>query len=276
MGTFIISEQKIGLTTVNPNGGQMETQLTKLMTGLNQEKSSVLLAKFSDFETIAEKWKAEAVQIVVTDESQTKEMERAREGRLILKDKRTSIERTRKMLKEESLRTGQAIDKIAKYLTSLIEPIEEYLEKQEKFVEFKRAAELKEKLEKERIEREAAEAKAKAEKDAAEAAERERIRKENEALRAEQEKLRKEKAEADRKAAEEKRAADEKLRQERMKTEVAERARLKAEDDARMARERVRIVQTSKNEQISSLRKENIELKKSITCPNCGHKFNQE
>ena len=48
----------------------------------------------------------------------------AREGRLFLAQKRIDVEKARKALKEQSLRKGQAIDAIAKFLTSLIEPTE--------------------------------------------------------------------------------------------------------------------------------------------------------
>jgi len=52
---------------------------------------------------------------------------------------RIEIEKTRKALKEQSLRKGQAIDSIAKYLTSLVSPIEEYLKQQEDFAEIQAA-----------------------------------------------------------------------------------------------------------------------------------------
>lgn len=252
-----------------------ESQLLRLIidTGLETVKADTLLVKFDNFEQIARKWEAEAKSIIVTDETQVSLMERAREGRLILKDKRVSIEKTRKALKEESLREGQAIDKIARYLKDLIEPIENYLEEQERFVELKQAREAAEKAERERIEREAAEAKVEAARKAEEAAERERLNIEIEVMRKKLDEERKAKAEADRIAAEEKKKADEILRQERMKTEAAEKVRKKAEDDAAAARERVRVVQTRKNEEIREVRRENVELKKMMICPKCGHKF---
>lgn len=85
--------------------------------------------------------------IVVTDESDTIGMKKAREVRLELKKVRTSVENKRKELKEDSLRTGKAIDGVAKYIKDNIQPVEEYLEQQEKFAELeeaKRAAKLKE------------------------------------------------------------------------------------------------------------------------------------
>jgi len=98
---------------------------------------------------------------VVTKEDQTAEMDMARVGRLFLRDKRIAIEKARKELKEQALREGKAIDGIANVLKALIVPIEEYLGKQERFVEIqddiKRQAliaEAEKKAEDERIEAE--------------------------------------------------------------------------------------------------------------------------
>jgi hypothetical protein len=115
-------------------------------SGLDQTKAQVLLDKFTDYCDSASKWENTAKGLVITSVEQKTEMKMAREGRLFLKGKRTDIERTRKQLKESSLREGQTIDAIAKILTNLIIPIEEDLEQKEKFAEIqeaKRKAELK-------------------------------------------------------------------------------------------------------------------------------------
>lgn len=120
----------------------METNaLVKIVeqSGLDKQKQDYLLEKFSDATLLAESWAAKAKEIVVTDESQTDLMKSAREGRLLLKDKRVEIEKTRKQLKDSSLKEGRAIDDIAKALTALIEPTEKYLDEQEKFAERKEA-----------------------------------------------------------------------------------------------------------------------------------------
>lgn len=116
----------------------MENKLLEVInqSGLEKTKSDTLLENFSNFYEIASEWQAKANQIIVNDVSNVAEMKLAREGRLFLKDKRISIEKTRKQLKESSLREGQAIDSIAKMLTNLIVPIEENLELKEKFKEF--------------------------------------------------------------------------------------------------------------------------------------------
>jgi hypothetical protein len=84
--------------------------------------------------------------IEVTDASQTELMAEARTKRLALKKVRTTVENKRKALKEDSLRTGKAIDSVARLIKDTITPAEEYLEQQEKFAEIqeaKRQAELK-------------------------------------------------------------------------------------------------------------------------------------
>lgn len=84
--------------------------------------------------------------IEVTDDSQKDLMAEAREKRLALKKVRTTVESRRKSLKEDSLRTGKAIDGVARYIKDTITSAEEYLEQQEKFSEIqeaKRQAELK-------------------------------------------------------------------------------------------------------------------------------------
>ena len=102
-------------------------------SGLDASKTRILSSRFADYFTIAEQWKTEAQQLVVTGEDQQELMLRARQGRLVLKDKRVQIERTRKELKEDSLKEGRAIDAVAKLLTSLIEPTEKFLLEQEEF-----------------------------------------------------------------------------------------------------------------------------------------------
>jgi hypothetical protein len=77
--------------------------------------------------------------IVVTDESQVDLMASAKEKRLTLKRIRTGVESKRKELKEDSLKTGRAIDSVARYIKDNIEPAEKYLELQEKFADIKKA-----------------------------------------------------------------------------------------------------------------------------------------
>ncbi len=85
-------------------------------------------------------------EIVITDDSTAEEVLHAREQRLALKNARTTVERKRKELKEDSLKTGRAIDAVARFVKETIEPAEKYLETQEKYKELKAAAQKAERL----------------------------------------------------------------------------------------------------------------------------------
>ena len=116
------------------------TDLTKVTSEnkLNGSSASELQAAFMPYFEKASEWRDKASGIKVTSLAQTDEMRRAREARLALRDIRINTEKTRKELKEDSLRTGKAIDGMANVIKFLIEPIEEYLEKQEKYGEMLR------------------------------------------------------------------------------------------------------------------------------------------
>lgn len=176
--------------------------------------------KFSDYESIAKEWENKAKTIVVTDASQTTEMAMAKEARKKFSQLRIDVEKTRKQLKEQSLRKGQAIDAIAKFLTSLVVPIEQYLKEQECFVQIqeeKKALELKIAEEKRLAEEEARRVEA-------EKKEQEKIKAENDRLRLEAEKREKEIAEE--------RAKQQKLLEEERQAKEKLEAELKAKKDA--------------------------------------------
>jgi len=119
----------------------MENQLVQVIneSGLDKTKAQILLENFSNYFEIATEWENKAKALVVTSVEQKAEMKMAREGRLFLKEKRVNIEKTRKALKENALREGQAIDTVAKILTNLITPIEKDLEEKERFAEIQEA-----------------------------------------------------------------------------------------------------------------------------------------
>lgn len=77
--------------------------------------------------------------IVVTDASQTLDMKVARQYRLALKEIRVRSDKRRKELKDESLRTGRAIDAFHNILLHLTETEEKRLQDQEDFVARKEA-----------------------------------------------------------------------------------------------------------------------------------------
>ncbi len=235
-------------------------------SGLQQNKIEALLSGFGDSFHKAKEIAAAANGITVTDESQTKEMQQARQARLELKNVRVAVEKTRKELKEQSLREGKAIDGMANIIKALIVPVEEHLEKQEKFAEIKaaerrarvfaeRTAELSQyvddvaaydlenitdaaydavlaKAKQDKIEAEEAAKKAEAEriaKEKAEAEAREEQRKENE-------RLKKEAAEREKAAAAEREASRKKLEAEQKKRAEIERKQ-REEAEAKAAEE---------------------------------------
>ena len=99
------------------------------------ETEKTLIELFQPFLNKAEEWKKEADLIQVTDASQTLIMKSAMELRLKLKSSRGEIEKTRKRIKEDTVKKAQAIDGVSNFLKGLIEPIEAHLQAQEDFVE---------------------------------------------------------------------------------------------------------------------------------------------
>lgn len=79
----------------------------------------------------------QAMQLVVTDESDTETMAKAGESRKFLKKIRTSSEKRAKELKDEFLVKGRAIDAVRKEFKTRIGDAEAHLEKQEKFLEIR-------------------------------------------------------------------------------------------------------------------------------------------
>lgn len=111
------------------------TDLTTITQALPTGSAADLQAAFMPYFERAAEWREKAMTIKVTNLNQTKEMREAREARLALKDIRVNAEKTRVKLKEDSLRTGKAIDGMANVIKFLIAPIEEHLENQEKYGE---------------------------------------------------------------------------------------------------------------------------------------------
>lgn len=117
------------------NDKNNQLQVIVEQSGLEQNKVQELLSHFgTDFNEARQV--AEASKgIVVTSEDQIEQMAEARKARLSLQKIRVRVEHTRKELKEQALREGKAIDGAANIIKAIIVPIEEHLEKQEKFAE---------------------------------------------------------------------------------------------------------------------------------------------
>jgi septal ring factor EnvC (AmiA/AmiB activator) len=226
-----------------------QLQIIVQSSGLEPTKAQVILTKFQDYFSIAADWEQKAKMIVVTSAEQTADMAMARVGRLFLREKRIAIEKTRKELKEQALRESKAIDGLSNVLKALIEPIEDYLEKQEKFVEIKAAAEAEQK----RVDDERKIEEARIAAEAAEAAERERVKQENERLKKEAEEKEKALAEERRRVDAERKAAEDKARAEREAAEAESRRKVDAE--------------RKEKERLAAL------LAAMVTCPFCKKQF---
>lgn len=233
--------------------------------GIQVAPNRNIVDSFLNFFGEVRKWQTQAQALTITSIEQTSEMKIARQARLALKNIRVEVEHTRKRLKEDSLRTGQTIDAVAKILTNEIAPIEKHLEEQEKFAEIqekKRKAQLRaarelalepftvdtqhynlEDMPEDAFQsllssiaiayqqQKAAQEEAEAQRIAQEKAEaeaREEQRKENERLKAEAEAMRKEKEEAEKLA-----------RQERERLEAQAKAAEQEAQKERIAREKI-------------------------------------
>lgn len=240
-------------------------------SGLDTTKAKFLLENFQDYFEIAAEWEAKAKTIIVTNAGQKAEMQMARAGRLFLREKRIAIENARKKLKEQSLREGKAIDGIANVLKAVIVPLEEYLDKQEHFVEIKAkeeadriAAEMLRKADEERIAKEKDEEE-KREKEA------ERIRQENEKLREQAEKERKEREAIEAKVRKEKEEQEKILAKERAKQEAEQKA---LQEKARKEKEALEAKMKAERIKAEEERRLLLEMIESeIECPHCHGKF---
>lgn len=93
------------------------------------------LKKFTITDAAIEKMRTEFLPLTINGLEDKIGYQRVREARIFVKTKRVEVEKTRKELKEESLRYGRMVDGEAKRITSLLEPIELHLEGQEKQVD---------------------------------------------------------------------------------------------------------------------------------------------
>ena len=261
-------------------------------TGLEIESMQSLELTFRPFFTQAEEWRQKALACKVTSEDDKQGMAFARESRLALKSIRVDVEKSRKRLKEDSLRKGKAIDGIANVFNAAAEPIETFLLDQEQFAA--RAAEARQEaiyqrrltdvqdaeitvppnlkdmaedvyaawfkdskdliqFRKDREAKEAAEAERRVIEEAqARIAKAEAERIERERISAENEKLRKEAAERERLAAIEREKAAQAAREAAAK---AESERLKAEAAAKIEREKLEAIAKAEREKLEAIAK---------------------
>ena len=101
--------------------------------GFAVESAKPILEPFTALLAQAEDWRQRVALIKVTDVSQKREMTLARESRLALKDLRVLADKTRKRLKDESLRRSRMIDGAYNILEGIVAPLEAALLEQEQF-----------------------------------------------------------------------------------------------------------------------------------------------
>lgn len=231
-------------------------------SGVEAETAVRLQDRFKPFVDQINEWCDKAMALVVTDETQLDKIKEAIVASKALSSVLGDVEKTRKKLKENSLREGQAIDKIARTIRELVEPIKAHIDQQKDFIklqDLKRREERKKVREQRlieyvsdtsfydllnmpdedfdrlfdgikaaheaRIESEKKEEQDRVAREKAEAQERERVRIENERLKAEAQEKEKQLAQERAKVEAERKAVEEKAQKERAAAE----ARLKAE-----------------------------------------------
>lgn len=248
----------------------MTTEATQLASitkqnGLSAESANLVIEAFSPFYLSALQLVEGAKAIEVKGPGDAEGIARARTERLKLREVRCAAENTRKSLKDESLRYGKAIDRVAGVIKEVIEPVEAALLEQEKIAERMeefRKSELKAQREEElrplgvdvslyqlgempdstykslvvtlKREHEERQQREHEEREKAQMAEAERVEKER-LLRAENDRLRAERQAADKAAAEERAKLEATAKAEREAREKAE-AELKAQKDAEAKR----------------------------------------
>lgn len=95
--------------------------------------AQTLEAGFREHFANAESLRHRALAVTVKDADDREGMKEAREVRLQLRAVRVAAEKTRKAMKEESLRTGKAIDGLYNLLAYAVEPLEKDLAEKEEF-----------------------------------------------------------------------------------------------------------------------------------------------
>lgn len=115
-------------------------------SGLEPTQAQTILESFQGFFKQASEFEKRAKEIVVTEISQVADMAEARKIRLELKNIRVNAEKVKTNLKADILLKGKAIDGIYNVIKALTVPLEDHLEKQEKFAEIWAEAQAEKKL----------------------------------------------------------------------------------------------------------------------------------
>lgn len=118
----------------------IDAQVAEIVTGSQLANANELVTAFLPIAKEAQEAIADSMMISVTSVDDKEGMKRAREARLRIRELRLRTEQARKSLKEDALRKGQAIDKVAGIIKDQIAPVEEALKAHEEFAERVEAA----------------------------------------------------------------------------------------------------------------------------------------
>jgi hypothetical protein len=108
------------------------------------------IVKFNITDAFLTELKAKFLPLKIIDVNDQAGYDKMKEAKKLVQSKRTEVEKKRKELKEDYFRTGQAIDKEAKRITTIIVEVESYLDCELKTIDDEKA---RLKLEKENLER---------------------------------------------------------------------------------------------------------------------------
>ncbi len=113
------------------------SELAKVIeaAGVSASTSETLLVSFGGHFCDMQEATKKAASIEVTDENQTAAMKAAKVARLEIKKVRTATEATRKLVKEDALRFGKAVDAVAGMIRGECEKVETRLEECETYAE---------------------------------------------------------------------------------------------------------------------------------------------
>jgi len=127
-------KKPISIDPVEPILDQNELSLVISRSEVEPSTALALNNSFLPMFERAKEWSDKARSLKVTNASQVREMRMAREARLALKDIRIEAEKTKKALKEDSIKYGRAVQGVYNVIEDLIVPTEQYLKEQEDFV----------------------------------------------------------------------------------------------------------------------------------------------
>lgn len=114
-----------------------ETSLITILdrNGLDMSIKKTITEHFVPYLAELIELRDQVIEIRVTDISQVDEMKAAKQARRLLQKIRTSADKTRQTLKEDSLKYGKAVQEVYNAIKDQIVPLEDYLREQEEYVE---------------------------------------------------------------------------------------------------------------------------------------------